>query len=480
MQIRCVFTYSLLVCLLLVAVEADPSTLNGQEVVQPTQEYLNSEQISFSGEGEQIDELVRRLNEAESRLAALETPKTAALEKSVEKKAEKKWFEKINVTGYLQVRINETLSTEPGSAPAQYVGDSSVGEDQGFLIRRARLVFSGDISERISIYLQPDFASNVPGVSDSVQFAQIRDWYSDIHLDDNKEFRFRVGQSKIPYGWENMQSSRDRLPLDRNDALNSAARNERDLGVFFYWTPEYAQDFFKYIQDNNLKGSGNYGVFGFGFYNGQGGSFREQNDDLHMIARYTQPITFENGQLMELAVQGYRGMYTVLGSSISPLGVGPAVRPDGTLEEGNVAGIMDERIATTLVYYPQPFGFQAEWTVGRGPGLNNAQTEVIERDLYGGYGMFIYHIDTPCRGDFYPFARWGYYKGGYKTERNAPYSLINEWDLGLEWQISKNLEFVSMYTLTDRTNTRAFSSADTLSYGQFMGDLLRFQLQVRF
>ena len=58
-----------------------------------------------------------------------------------------------------------------------------------------------------------------------------------------------------------MQSSSNRLSLDRNDAFNSAARNERDLGVFYYWTPKSAQDFFKYTVDEGLKGSGNYGLF---------------------------------------------------------------------------------------------------------------------------------------------------------------------------------------------------------------------------
>jgi hypothetical protein len=37
-----------------------------------------------------------------------------------------------------------------------------------------------------------------------------------------------------------------------------------------------------------------------------------------------------------------------------------------------------------------------------------------------------------------------------------------------------------MYTFTDRTNTRAISSDDELSYTAFDGDLLRFQLQVMF
>ncbi len=446
--------------------------------------------------------LLHRLHDTEARLAAIEAEqaqwsRSAAGENInfantselhelneftafAEPEKPKKWYEKYGLRGYAQFRINETLSLQPGSAPAIHNGDSSVGDDQSFIIRRARLVISGNASERIAIYFQPDFASSVPGSPDSNQFVQIRDWYADIHFDDYKEYRVRVGQSKVPYGWENLQSSQNRLPLDRNDAFNSAVKNERDLGAFFYWTPEYAQEIYKYVLDEGLKGSGNYGVFGFGAHNGQGGSLREQNDNLHLVTRLNVPFTLPNEQIMELGVQAYTGEYTVLSSAISPLGVGAAVRPAGTLETGNRDGIRDERIGGTLVYYPQPWGFQAEWTVGRGPGLNDAQTEVIERPLYGGYLMTMYRYESECHGEFIPFVRWAYFKGGYKSERNAPFVEIDELELGLEWQISKYLEFVGMYTLTDRTNTRALSATDTLSYEQFHGDLLRFQLQVNY
>ncbi len=392
----------------------------------------------------------------------------------------KKWYEKIGLRGYTQLRINEVLHREPGSALAQHVGDRSVSDDQEFLIRRARLILFGDISDHMYIYLQPDFAVTPPGSPDSNQFAQIRDWYADLYLDTTKVHRVRIGQSKIPYGWENMQSSSNRLPLDRNDALNSAARNERDLGVFYYWTPEPAQTFFKDVIDQGLKGSGNYGVFGLGAYNGQGGSFVEQNDNLHVVSRLTLPMELASGQLMEVGVQGYTGRYVVLSSPIRPLGVGAAARPAGTLETGNVRGIRDERIAVTGVWYPQPLGFQSEWTVGRGPGLNDAQTEVVERALYGGYAMTMYRYESACYGTWIPFTRWSYYKGGYKAERNAPFSLIDEWEIGCEWQLNPQMEFTGMYTITDRTNTTARSALGDVSYRQFEGDLLRFQFQVNY
>jgi len=217
--------------------------------------------------------------------AAVKKKEEEAAKKAADAKKEKKWFEKYTIRGYAQVRYNEVISREDPSAPPQYVGDRSVSEDQTFFLRRARLIISGDVSDHMAIYLQPDFASTPDGSTGNIHFAQIRDWYADCFVDKTKVHRFRVGQSKIPYGWENMQSSSNRLVLDRNDALNSALRNERDFGVIYYWTPEPAQEFFTAVNDKGLKGSGNYGVFGLGAYAGQGGSLAEQNDNLHIVSR---------------------------------------------------------------------------------------------------------------------------------------------------------------------------------------------------
>ena len=389
-----------------------------------------------------------------------------------------KWYDRLSIRGYAQFRYNWVLDEDQGGAAAHYVGDRSVGNNQNFIIRRARVILSGDVSDHMYVYLQPDFASTVPGSTDSNQYVQIRDWYADLYLDTDKVFRFRVGQSKIPYGWENLQSSSNRLVLDRNDALNSAVRNERDLGLMFYWTPTEAQDLFKQVLDEGLKGSGNYGVFGLGVYNGQGGSLAEQNDNVHIVSRLAYPFELDNGQIVELGIQGYTGRYVVLSSAIEPLGVGAPTRPLGTLERGDNRGIRDQRVAGTFVWYPQPFGIQAEWTVGEGPELNDAQTRVIRQALHGGYVMGMYRQETECWGTMIPFARWNYFSGGYKSERNAPTAHVNEYELGLEWQFNPQMELVTQYTITDRTNTSAL--ADGLSYRQFEGQLLRCQFQINY
>jgi hypothetical protein len=448
------------------------------------------------------DELLDRLRRTESQLEALTTerqqdalhlawqerwqqvrdPSITTVDQqthnTLKKEAPKKWYDRLSVRGYAQFRLNTTTVEEPGSAPAQHAADRSVGPNQEFFIRRARVILSGDVSDHMYVYIQPEFAASVPNSTDANQYAQIRDWYGDLYIDEDKVHRVRIGQSKVPFGWENLQSSSNRLPFDRSESLNSAARNERDLGVFYYWTPTPAQDLFKEVLDTGLKGSGNYGVFGIGVYNGQGGSFSEQNDNLHLVGRLAIPHKFENGQIIEGGVMAYTGKYTVLSAPIAPLGVGPAVRPMGAVDTGNVAGFRDERIGGTFVWYPQPFGFQAEWNAGSGPVLNDAQTQIIDGDVRGGYAMVMYRHETDCWGTMFPFLRYNQFRGGYKAERNAPNTSIDEYEFGVEWQFNPQMELTTMYTFTDRTNVLSLATGQ--SYRQFDGQLLRAQFQINY
>lgn len=142
----------------------------------------------------------------------------------------KKWYDSFSIRGYAQIRYNRLFETNPLLKCEQC--DRSWGENGGFFIRRMRVIFSGNLSDNVYFYLKPDFASSVS--ANALNFGQIRDAYMDIAVNKKSAFRFRIGQSKIPYGFENMQSSQNRLPLDRADATNSSFSNERDLGVFAY------------------------------------------------------------------------------------------------------------------------------------------------------------------------------------------------------------------------------------------------------
>ncbi len=148
----------------------------------------------------------------------------------------KKWYDKLCLRGYTQIRYKQGIGGDAQDLRAP--GDRFIGDDQSLGIRRARLVLSGDLNEHVSLYFQPDFASTPTGSTTS-NFAQLRDAYADIFFNKKREYRVRVGQSKMPYGWENLQSSQNRLSLDRADALNSGLRDERDIGAVFFTAPPW-------------------------------------------------------------------------------------------------------------------------------------------------------------------------------------------------------------------------------------------------
>ena len=96
------------------------------------------------------------------------------------------------------------------------------------------MVLQGDINDHVALYFQSDFAASVSNQSVGERregAVSLRDMYADVFPTGDKSFRIRLGQSKVPYGWENMQSSGNRVPLDRSDGINSAVPSERDLGI---------------------------------------------------------------------------------------------------------------------------------------------------------------------------------------------------------------------------------------------------------
>nr|WP_240732413.1 MULTISPECIES: porin [Dyella] len=378
----------------------------------------------------------------------------------------KKWYDKLSLRGYTQLRLNQGVGGD--AADLRAPGDRFLGDNQNFGIRRARLVVSGDVADNVSIYLQPDFASTPSGSSTS-NFAQLRDAYADIYFDKDKEFRARAGQSKVPYGWENLQSSQNRIAPDRADALNSGVRDERDLGVFFYYAPKETRERFGYLVKSGLKGSGDYGVVGLGFYNGQGANRAEQNNKLHTVLHLTYPFKLANGQYFEVGADAYSGRYKV--------GTPTAVSIGGQTFTPTVAasanGSLDQRVAVHAIYYPQPFGFQAEWTVGRGPELDVARKQIRTQSLRGGYVQAMYKLDGSY-GTLMPYVKWQTYNGASKFDTNAPSMLVNDLEFGAEWQPNAALEIALLYANMRRTNVTA------APYARIKGDLVRLQLQVNY
>jgi hypothetical protein len=471
-----------------------------EEVKEVKQDVEKEVSKTVADEKMELASIRQDLELKENAIKALE--EKAVENKENRAKNDEKWFNKINLRGYTQMRYNlgltgdRTNKTSTKNSPEPHpelrsVGDSSIKDNSGFSLRRVRLVFSGDINDYVSMYIQPDFATT----NGDLHFAQLRDAYFDLAYDKEHEYRIRAGQSKIPFGWENLQSSQNRLTLDRADALNSAVPSERDLGLMAYWSPTHVQKLWKNLSKKGLKTSGDYGVVGAGVYNGQGINKPETNDDLYVVAHTTYPFQLDslgswfNGQVLEMGIDGISGRYTPTTSAYTPYerynarGVivakgnttqvaAPTVRGDGN------GLISEDRVAIHAVLFPQPFGLQAEWNWGHGGALN-PMTNVIERQpLQGGYVQAMYKWDNVfgTQGTMIPYIKWQTYEGPWKGVTNSPYVSVDETEAGLEYQFSKALELTLAYSHMNRTNTNTAQGF----LGQAQGDLLRGQLQVNY
>ncbi|KEY98330.1 porin [Sphingomonas sp. BHC-A] len=380
----------------------------------------------------------------------------------------KAWYERLSLRGYTQMRYNAFLSGDD-SAPAgvsrlRSVHDSSISDRGGFSLRRARLVLQGDVSDRVSLYLQSDFATAVNNQAGSERregFAQLRDAYADVFLDKGKDFRLRFGQSKVPFGWENMQSSSNRLTLDRSDAINSAVPGERDLGIVGYYTPPSVQKIWDRLAHDGQKLFGNYGAFGIGAFNGQGTNRTEQNRGLMKVAFAIWPFELD-------------GLGDALAGQVFEIG-GSAMMNDvqPELRSGSVSPVAydDDRVGIHAMLYPQPFGIQAEWNWGRGPEYDRASQSILTKKLHGGYVQMMYRVPMGSIGALMPYGRWQYYRGGGKAGTNAPRLETDELELGIEWQPWKALEFTLAFARMKR------AEADERRTGRAEGNLIRTQVQ---
>ncbi len=432
----------------------------------------NAQEINKSTDSKFLIKIIDSINKSNE----LKTKKTilATLD-SVNKSKEKlvlakpnqeHWYDKFSIRGYVQTRYNGLFSTNDKVSCEQCDrswGTTDVSPDavsnNGFFIRRARMIFSGQIHPNLFFYFQPDFANSPStGVNN---FAQIRDAYFDISFDTKREYRVRIGQSKIPYGFENMQSSQNRLSMDRADAIVSAIPNERDLGVFFYWAPEKIRERFAMLVKDGYKGSGDFGVFAFGAYNGQGVNRTEGNRNLHVVARVSYPFAIGN-QIFEPGIQAYTGKWAFTNE------LSTGVTTD------NKQNTTDQRVGANFVLYPKPFGIQAEYNLGKGPRYDKFTNTVETSSLDGGYITLNYKLDYK-KQVFYPFSKFQYFNGGKKFEKDARSYVVREYEMGIEWQPFRAFELTAAWVISDRT----FEDS-VLKNNRQQGNLLRIQAQLNF
>lgn len=381
-----------------------------------------------------------------------------------------KWYERLKLKGYVQTRLYSLLGDDdvPG---VNVANDPFVSDTQSMGIRRGRLTYSGDLTNHLYLYAQMDFFGNAGTTAGAnTNVVQARDMYADISLDPAREFRARIGLSKVPYGWSNLQSSQNRLALERPDALNSAVEGERDMGAYLIWAPYEVRERFKNIVKMGLRGSGDYGLLNAGVYNGTGINNNDNNGKMHYAVRAAYPFEFDNGQFFEIGSSFYTGRFRP-GTAAMGAFAAPAVDPNG---------VRDQRFAVNAILYPQPFGLEAEWTWGQGPQLSQDLTRITSQSLEGGYIQACYRHVFPNQAELIPFVRWQTFDGARKFATNAPRNRVSEIALGMRYVPYPELEMTLLYSNGTRTNTTDNPAGAGARYRDVNVSYIGIQAQINF
>lgn len=431
-----------------------PAIVQRLEQTESKVENLESTLLNTKG---QVEEL--------SRISDNTSPSTLS-KSDLDALLSDKWYERVKVRGYIQNRFIGLIGDDDRPGVHQ-PNDAFVSDTQSMGIRRGRLVLSGDVTDHVYLYLQSDYMAGVGGVN----ALQARDVYADVSLDPAREFRVRLGLSKVPYGFTNLQSSQNRYALERPDALNSAVEGERDIGAYFIWAPYEIRNRFKDLVKMGLRGSGDYGVINVGVYNGQGINNADQNGDMHYIARAAWPFEFDNGQILEIGGSYYSGRYVPTTAAMGALPA-PSVIGGG--------GVKDTRMAINAILYPQPFGLEAEWTWGEGPQLSDDLRTISSASLNGGFVQAVYRHVFPNQAELIPFVRWQHFDGARKFAANAPKTNVDEIAIGFEYIPYPELELTLMYSQGTRTNTTDNPAGAGARYRDVNYSYLGIQAQINF
>lgn len=200
---------------------------------------------------QQIDELKAKLGELEAKLA--ESKESTSRELYAVNDAQKKLAtgEKVKLSGYVQ---------------AQFTSDDAADPETDFRVRRARLKIEAPVTDMAALTLQVDATRSV----------DLKDAYLDLgHSSD--VWRLRLGQSKVPFMYEVLESSSSRLEPERTALATTLFPGERDQGAW--------------MQLSNILGDSIPGAtLDVGFQNGAGANTADNNDNKDVVARLRVPI----------------------------------------------------------------------------------------------------------------------------------------------------------------------------------------------
>ena len=290
--------------------------------------------------GVRVDDLETAIKDAESRLAAVE--------------AERKQHK---LDGYVQFR---------------YRDDNAPDGKQEFLVRRARFNIRGPVSERVSYRLELQLDAKESGKGTGSK-AQLRTAYADYKLD---QARLRVGQAKLPWGYELLASVPALWSGERSFFMDRLFPNQRDIGVQVQYrrSPEAPQ-------------------VDVGVFNGTGINASDNNGRKNVMARVDFPLPGGS-----VALSGYNGT-----------------------NGADAGATRQDRYGLSARYAAHGTDFMGEFVTG----------EDLGHDVRGWYAQ-VGHPLTRSRPNLL-FVKYDV----YDENRDLADNLFKRWTVGYWWELDK-------------------------------------------
>ena len=328
------------------------------------------------------------------------------------------------------VQVDSRTFFENGSTP---------GID-GFLLRRARIIFQGTVYHNFDYFFQPEFAGNSPQILDAF-----------LNYRNRPELQLQAGKFKPPVGLENLQS--DTVLYFNERSLASDLAPYRAIGA-------------------ELHGDIDTGLLGYqvGIFNGlpdlNTSTINTNFDDNMAFAGrvFTQPFIHTSLTPLEGLGFGVSGSYEQ--DQATSAGLTPGYTTDGqekffTYTNGVVANGVHWRISPQGYYYWGPFSAMAEYIISDqevSKGAASANVHNTAWEVTGGWvltgesssyinGVIPRHPFDPLNGG------WGAFQVvGRFAQLNVDHDAFpvfaspttsasgaTAWSAGLNWYLNRNV-----------------------------------------
>ena len=341
-----------------------------------------------------------------------------------------------------------------------FFNDGGVNGNDGFLLRRARPIFSGTVFHDFDFNLTPDFGGSTVQITDAWLAYRYRPW-----------LQVQAGKFKLPVGLEQLQS--DMMGSFNERSLVTALVPNRDLGI--------------QLKGDVFNGAASYalGIFnGAADFNSTTANTSVQDDRAFAGRLFFQP--WKNSDVNALRGFGFgvAGSYIVNNPSTnSATGLTPGYATDGqqrffTFNSGVNAHGEGWRVSPQAYYYYGPFGLLAEYVISDQVSKRTAAVSTPEIDLHNSAwqisgswvltgedasytGITPRHPFDPRNGQWGALQLVGRYAsldvddaafGGAANIRLADptksASGAQAWSVGLNWYLNRNIRANLSYSRT--------------------------------